>query len=80
MGLATDPVCHIELSRSANRVTARCSKRHRYWITSSVRASNFSGKTRPRALVILKLISNVDLQLSRRLHRSGGCWPHSGLS
>jgi hypothetical protein len=47
---------HCEMTRRANRVLARRSKKHRYSITLSARASSVGGTSRPRVRAVCALI------------------------
>ncbi len=59
---------------SANRVLTRCSKHHRYSITSSARASMMGGISRPIAFAVLTLITSVNL-VGRSIGKSAALAP-----
>jgi hypothetical protein len=59
---------------SANRVLTRCSKQHRYSITSSARASMMGGISRPIAFAVLTLITSVNL-VGRSIGKSAALAP-----
>jgi hypothetical protein len=55
-------------------VVSRCSKAAPYSITSSARASNVGGTSRPKAFAVCRLIMNSNL-VGRRTGMSGGFFP-----
>jgi hypothetical protein len=59
--LATELMRRNELTRCANRDLTHCSKRDRYSITSSARASSVGGTVRPSAFAVLRLITRSNL-------------------